>query len=204
MGVTPLKKLTVSIAIVLLTVSLASAQTASTKPVRGDEPRVIRLDPTTPNSPAGSDTFSGDLTGQPTYDKYYPDTDPDNTCTTTSSLWDNGLTEYLAIPIEVTATANLAVGITSTTIDDTWFGLYCDFDPANPHLGMIAYDDDGGSGLNSEFFDVDGITLQSGQVYWLVVSTYSDTDLGGGTFSLNLSTTGGTFTPVEVQSFSVD
>jgi hypothetical protein len=204
MGVIPLKKLIVSIAIVLLAVSLTAAQTVPDKPMRGSGPRKITLDPTTPNSPLGSDTFSDNLTGQPTFDKYYPDTDPDNTCATATTLWDEGLTEYIAIPIEVTATANLAVSITSTDISDTWFGFYCDFDPANPDLGMIASDDDDGGGLTSAFLDTDGITLQSGQVYWLVVSTYGSGDLGGGMFSLNLSTTGATFTPVELQSFSVD
>jgi hypothetical protein len=199
-----MKKLLVSMVIVLLAVSLTAAQSGGSKQARRDAKKVIRLNPAEFSSSArGSDSFTGNLTGEPTYDKYYPDSNPDLACSGSASWWDEGLTWYIAIPVEVTAAANLAVNFTSTGIDDTWLGVYCDFDPSNPHLNMMFYNDDAGS-LISEIFDADGVTLQPGSVYWVVVTTYSDTDLGTGAFTLNLSTVGGTFTPVELQNFSVD
>jgi hypothetical protein len=202
-----MKKLLVSMVIVLLAVSLTAAQSAGTKQDRRDAKKVIKLNPLDfSGSARGSvDTFTGNLTGEPTYDKYSLDSDlVDLTCMPATSLWDEGLTEYIAIPVEVTAAANLAVSFSATGITDTWLGVYCDFDPANPDMGMMFYNDDGSVGLISEILDTDGVTLQPGAVYWVVVSVYSDTDLGDGSFTLELSTAGGSFTPVEVQSFSVD
>jgi hypothetical protein len=201
-----MKKVLVSMVIVLLAVSVTAAQSAGTQQARRDAKKVIKLNPPdfSGSTRGTSDTFTGNLTGEPTYDKYYLDTSPDLTCMTATSLWDEGLTEYIAIPVEVTAAANLAVSFSATGITDTWLGVYCDFDPANPDMGMMFYDDDGSGSLVSEIHDTDGVTLQPGAVYWVVVTAYGDADLGDGTFTLELSTAGGTFTPVEVQSFSVD
>lgn len=70
-------------------------------------------------------------------------------------------------PIELVLDAN------GTNIIDTVLALYCDpFNPEDPTAGLIAYDDDGGVGTLSAFSAADGIVLQPGSEYWLVISSY--------------------------------
>jgi hypothetical protein len=64
-------------------------------------------------------------------------------------------------------------------LSDTVITLYCDpFDPMDPLHNIVAYDDDGGDGLYSAFFDTDGATMTAGDPYWLVLSTFSAGDTG--------------------------
>ncbi|UCG33653.1 MAG: choice-of-anchor J domain-containing protein, partial [Phycisphaerales bacterium] len=83
---------------------------------------------------------------------------------------------YAAIPIATTVSELLEAEFLQggTTIGDTVLTLYCDpFDPANPMDNVIAYDDDGGYSLLSGFYASDGIFLDAGVQYWLVLSTFS-------------------------------
>jgi len=192
-----LKQLAISILIALSAFSAATAQEAR---------RTILLSPTTPTGAPSSDSFSGNLTGQDKFEKYEPVNNPDPTCMGPTTNFGAGLTEYVAIPVEVTATANLAVHFSATDIADTWIGVYCDFRPNQPGQGLLFFNDDGSLGsLNSEIFASDGVTLEPDTVYWVVVTSFLDsTDLGDGSFTLELTTGEGSFTPVELQSFGID
>ena len=75
-------------------------------------------------------------------------------------------------PIEAIVDENL------TTIGDTVMTLYCDpFDPNNPMVNVVIYDDDGGAGLLSAFLVGGNITLTPGNMFWLVLSTFSAGDV---------------------------
>jgi hypothetical protein len=135
---------------------------------------------------------------------------PDLSCNgaTADSPLDN--VPFVALALEATAAANLeaVVNPDGTTLVDTVFYLYCDpFDPFDPLVNLIAVDDDDGGGPNGQFSAFtagDGISLQPGMTYWLVMTTFGDTaDLG--TYQIDVS--GATITtsvPVEIQSFGVE
>ncbi len=73
-----------------------------------------------------------------------------------------------------------------TTIDDTFFTIYCDpFDIASPALNVVYTDDDDGGELYSAFTIDDGLTLTVGNLYFLVVSTYGPGEVGD--FSITTS-----------------
>lgn len=76
-----------------------------------------------------------------------------------------------------------------TTLHDTVMALYCDpFDPADPSLNVVSYDDDGGDGLLSAFVAGDGITLTPGNQYFLVLSNFGVGDPDDmGDFVINTS-----------------
>jgi len=117
---------------------------------------------------------------------------------------------FVALALQATATANLeaVVNAAQTTLVDTVFFLYCDpFDPFDPLSNLIAADDDDGGGPNgqlSAFTASDGIVLQPGQTYWLVMTTFGGfADFG----SYQIDVSGATIVtsvPVEIQSFRVD
>ena len=119
----------------------------------------------------------GDLNaGSPVWNKVYGAYTPDPNC---NALMYDGYSDgqyYNAIPIMTSVAENLVAEVldVGTDLSDTIMTLYCNpFDPANPLDNAIAYDDDGGDGMLSAFFDSDGIYLQPATVYWLVISTYS-------------------------------
>lgn len=76
-------------------------------------------------------------------------------------------------PIEIWVDAN------GTNISDTVMTLYCEpFDPSQPQLNVISYDDDDGPGLLSAFLLADNIHLVPGTNYYLVFSTFSSAVTG--------------------------
>lgn len=150
-----------------------------------------------------SDTYSGSLTAaSPTWDRIFGSA-VDLTCNAAMSDSSNDGQYYEEIPIQVTATENLEAEVISFTGGDTVIALYCDpFDPANPGLNAIAYDDDDGVGTLSAFVAGDGITLQPGNTYYLVFSTFSGAVVGD--FTINFTSATVTVVPVELQSFLVE
>jgi hypothetical protein len=111
----------------------------------------------------------------PVYDRIYGGS-VDLTCN--SSVYDSGVDGqyYAAVPIATTVSENLEAEFLAagTTIGDTVMTLYCDpFDPANPSVNVVSYDDDGAGNLLSGFYASDGIFLDAGVQYWLVLSTFS-------------------------------
>lgn len=134
----------------------------------------------------GVATFSGSLTGGPTYDRIFT-SDVQNDCTATSTFSGSGTgVEYAMVPIYSPTGATLVGTLDNpgTDIDDTVLSLYCDpFDPANADLNLVGYNDDF-SGLISGFDGTEGIVLAPNTQYFLVVSLFSPGDIGGGNFEL--------------------
>jgi hypothetical protein len=150
-----------------------------------------------------SDSYSGSLTaGSPVWDRIFGSA-VDPSCN--AAMSDSGVDGqyYEAIPIQVTSAEDLEAEVISFTGGDTVIALYCDpFDPLFPLLNVVAYDDDGGAGLLSAFTAADGITLQPGNTYWFVLSTFSTAVMGD--FTINFTSATVTVVPVELQSFSVE
>ncbi len=65
---------------------------------------------------------------------------------------------------------------------DPFVSVYCaPFDPAAPETGLMALDDDAGGYPDSLISDAQGVVIQPGQTYYVVVSSYSSyggADLG--------------------------
>ncbi len=57
--------------------------------------------------------------------------------------------------------------------------LFCQpFDPADAAAGAIIFDDDGGPGAMAMFRAADGLTLEPGRRYWLMIAWYDSPDEG--------------------------
>jgi len=156
--------------------------------------------------PTDSVTGTLDVSSQ-TWDRIVSSSvDPGCNASSTPSAFGVGV-PYLRFPVIVSAgVSNFEVTIVAegTTVVDTVLALYCDpFDPANPAMNLVAYNDDidfdGGNLLSAFVFD-DNIALGPGQ-YWIVVSTFAPGDFGD--FQLDMLSTNGMF-PVELQSFTVE
>ncbi|MBI1320345.1 MAG: hypothetical protein GC168_15565 [Candidatus Hydrogenedens sp.] len=96
---------------------------------------------------------------------------------------------YVANPFRANAREYFEASLIAedTTVADPVFALYCSgFDPAAPLANMVAYDDNDGDGNLPAFNINDKIPLVPGNVYWLVVTTFSGNDADGGVFSLCL------------------
>jgi len=155
-----------------------------------------------PDAPA-ADSYSGSLTASSSVWNRIFGSAVDPGCAAAMSDSGNDGQYYEAIPIEVSATEDLAAEVISFTGGDTVIAVYCDpFDPLNPLTNVIAYNDDGGAGTLSAFTAADGVTLQPGNTYWLVFSTYT----GGvvGDFTIDFTSATVVVVPVELQSFSVE
>lgn len=95
---------------------------------------------------------------------------------------------FQAIPVSSESGGRLIFEIQSASgsITDTTLSLYCDpFNPEDPMQNLIAYDDDAGPGSLSAFTYSDNLSLVPGDLYWLVVSTFSSGAIG--TFEACLS-----------------
>jgi hypothetical protein len=150
-----------------------------------------------------SDTYSSSLTAaSPVWNRIFGSAvDPNCNATMSDSGVDGQY--YESIPIQVSSTENLEAEVVSFTGGDTVIALYCDpFDPLNPAANVIAYDDDDGVGTLSAFTAADGATLQPGNTYYFVLSTFNSAVEGD--FTINFTSATVTVVPVELQSFSVE
>jgi len=73
-----------------------------------------------------------------------------------------------------------------TTILDTLIALYCFYDPSDPFAGLVAFDDDGGSGLLSWLSPGRNIRLAPDRTYYLVIAPFDPASVGFGQFRLRL------------------
>jgi len=117
------------------------------------------------------------------------------TCSAVSVDADNDNMPFNAVQFEVTETTTFTAELDPrfTEISDPILALYCGvFDPMNPDVNLIAYDDDDGSvpGL-PEFSSTDNISLVPGNIYSLVLTTF-----GGATTPMDNS-----FIPPETEIF---
>lgn len=145
----------------------------------------------------GSTSETGSLIGEATYDRIFTG-DVQNDCTATSTASGAGTgVEFAALPISSPTGATLVASLANpgTDIGDTVLSLYCDpFESTTPDLNLVAYNDDA-VGLISAFDGSEGAILEPNVTYFLVVSLFSPTDIGGGNFEL---TVGGLNTGEEV------
>ena len=135
------------------------------------------------------DSISGSLIGKATYDRIFTsNVDPNCNASSTPSATGIGV-EYVEIPIYTTVGENIVADLepAETDIDDPVFSLYCDpFDPSDAMQNVIAYDDDGGTGLLCAFDGSEGAFMSTGNRYFLVLSLFAPGDMGGGNYRVNL------------------
>ena len=152
-----------------------------------------------------SDTYSGTIsTASPIWNRIYG-CDVSPACAATCS--DSGVDGqyYEVIPIEVTAAENLECEVTAFqgTAGDSTIQVYCNpFDPAQPLVNVVAYDDDDGPGALSIFVAADGVLLQPGQTYYLVFSPFYPDEVGDFTIEFTSATVH--VVPVELQSIGIE
>ena len=94
---------------------------------------------------------------------------------------------YRSIPFKAGNYGFLDVNVQreATTIADTTLALYCgSFDPENPGMSMIAYNDNGPEGLLSAFEPSTGVTVSPNNTYYLVLSTLQGDDQDGGDYQV--------------------
>lgn len=136
--------------------------------------------------PAGdrSDTTPGVLDGSNTYDRAW-DVTYDGTCTATSLDSGNDGSSYEVFAFYTPVAENLDALVTLGTLSDSVMFVYCDpFDPANPDVNLVAWDDDDGDGLASAIIPADGVAIDADTTYFLVIAGYGATALG--TYTLDL------------------
>ena len=150
-----------------------------------------------------TDSYSGELTAaSPLWDRVYL-CDVSTSCAASCTDSSQNGEYYEVIPIEVTAAENLECAVTASTITDTTMYLYCDpFNPATPLANVVAWDDDDGAGNWSAFTAADGVTLQPGQTYYLVLSSFGPAITG--TFTIDFTSATVHVVPVELQSLTVE
>jgi hypothetical protein len=194
--------------VVLLCVGLVAGLALAQQPLDSEKlqarsiegtPREVSFAPGT----VLSDTYSGELTSSsPLWDRVYL-CNVSPTCAAACSDSSQNGEYYDVIPIQVTAVENLECAVTASTITDTTMFVYCDpFDPTNPLTNVVAWDDDDGTGNWSAFTAADGVQLQPGQTYYLVLSTFSPAVTG--TFTIDFTSATVQVVPVGLQSFAAE
>jgi len=135
-----------------------------------------------------ADSAIGNLNGAPTYDRIFTGSvDPNCNAPSTLSGIGTGV-PYVVYEIFSTTGENLvgAINPAGTDVADTTLSLYCDpFNPADAQANLVAYNDDFGS-LLSGFDGTEGAFMAAGTSYFLVVSLFGPTSIGGGNFQLDL------------------
>jgi hypothetical protein len=150
-----------------------------------------------------TDTYSGELTtASPLWNRVYLcNVSPACAASCSDSSQDGEY--YQVIPLEVTATENLACAVTASSISDTTMFVYCDpFDPTTPLANVVAWDDDDGTGNWSAFTAADGVQLEPGRIYYMVLSTFSPAITG--TFTIDFTSATVHVVPVELQAFTAE
>ncbi|MEQ9815194.1 MAG: autotransporter outer membrane beta-barrel domain-containing protein [Azospirillaceae bacterium] len=97
---------------------------------------------------------------------------------------------YAVVPIHARdpagAVLDAEILAAGTSILDTLLALYCFHDPADPFAGLVAFDDDGGSGLLSWLSPGRNIHLAPDRTYHLVIAPFDPASIGFGQFQLRL------------------
>lgn len=131
-----------------------------------------------------SDSVSGNIDGSNTFDRVYSVT-YDGTCNASSSDSSQNGVGYEVFAFHTTVAENLDASTTDGGLGDSVMFVYCDpFDPANPDLNLVAWDDDDGAGLMSAITPADGVAIAADTTYYIVITGWSPTDLGAYTLDL--------------------
>ncbi len=81
---------------------------------------------------------------------------------------------YYTWCIRVTDDQPVGLEVTTFPASDSVLAVYCEFDAANPTVGMIGYNDDSAAGGLLSFIDpAGGVILTPGVDYTVVVTSYS-------------------------------
>jgi hypothetical protein len=135
-------------------------------------------------SSAAVTLFSGDTTGDPTWNRPLSGSPPSGL----SGL--NGTAaRYEVIEFQVNNSATYDFRLTST-FDNYLFLYQSSFNPTAQLTNVIVGDDDSGNGLNAAFTSV----LTSGAQYYLVATSFSNSDFGAFTGSITGAAIGDTAT----------
>ncbi len=194
--------------VMLACVVMVAASALGQSPVELEKQRQVEVwgapgDFTVTGTEILADTYSGELTAaSPLWDRVYLCNVSPACAATCSDSSQNG-EYYQVIPIEVTAAENLECAVTASSMADTTMYVYCDpFNPATPLANVVAWDDDDGTGNWSAFTAADGVALQPGQTYYLVLSTYTPGITG--TFTIDFTSATVHVVPVELQAFTAE
>ncbi len=126
---------------------------------------------TTLNPPvAGSLTLASG-----TYDRIYTSGSIDAQCGAEAfdSANDGMYFDVYCLQVDDANPIDLILDANGTNIIDTVLTLYCSpFNPTQPQLNVVAFDDDSGEGTLSAITAAQNVVLEEGQEYWLVVSSY--------------------------------
>lgn len=157
---------------VLLTITLmitvcASLAMAADKPDNG--PSDFQLE--------GRAVLDGVLTEDVIFDRFaggspYSETRYDPDCALEMSQ-NTGIYGYYTWCIEVTDSEPVGLEVTLFPTSDSVLAIFCDFDPADPTVGMIAYNDDSINGGFLSYIHPDGgVILNPGEQYTVVITSY--------------------------------
>jgi hypothetical protein len=130
-----------------------------------------------------ADSVDGDIDGSVLFDRRFSVT-YDGTCDASSTDSSNDDVGYQVFQMYSPSGEDADVTVTLDTLEDSTLFLYCGFDPANPDLNLVAWDDDDGPGLGSAFLPGDGFALAASTTYDLVVASYGTGDNGAFTVDL--------------------
>lgn len=130
-------------------------------------------------------SIPGDLAGtDPTYDRVFLVTNT-GACTSTSSDSSNDGTFYDVYDVVSPGGTLADIEVVLGTLSDSFVYLYCTpFNPAAPMSNLVYGDDDGGVGFGSAITPADNIPMVAGQVYQIVVTSFSNGDTGSYTLVL--------------------
>ncbi|MEE4273192.1 MAG: hypothetical protein V2I67_16075 [Thermoanaerobaculales bacterium] len=131
-----------------------------------------------------ADSTPGNLDGSNTFDRRFLVT-YDGTCAAASSDSSNDGVSYEVFPIWSTVDEALEAEVVLGSLSDSVLFLYCDpFDPMNPEVNLVAWDDDDGAGFGSAFTPADGYMITANTQYYLVVTGYGNASLGDYTLTM--------------------
>jgi hypothetical protein len=136
------------------------------------------------------------LATDPTYGRRYLNGFSD-LCNMVSNASSQNSVYYKVYPFYSSSDENLDISTTTTGGNgDMFMALYCDpFDPTNPDLNILGIDDDGGPGSMPAFDPADNYTITANTQYYMVISTWSNGNVGSYDIALGGDFVFGTLAP---------
>jgi hypothetical protein len=114
-------------------------------------------------------------TSSGTYDRIYTSGGVDAQCGAEAfdSANDGMYFDIYCLQVDDNNPIDLILDANGTNIADTVLTLYCSpFNPTQPQLNVVAFDDDSGESTLSAITAAQIVRLVEGQEYWLVISSY--------------------------------
>ncbi len=114
-------------------------------------------------------------TSSGTYDRIYTSGGVDAQCGAEAfdSANDGMYFDVYCLQVDDNNPIDLILDANGTKLADTVLTLYCSpFNPTQPQLNVVAFDDDSGESTLSAITAAQNVRLVEGQEYWLVISSY--------------------------------